>query len=84
MTGIRINLVEESMDIRLVIVASVDNEGEDCTVCDDATARVQANVYLPVDDSSRGEVKSCCLRCVVPIVRDLAGAAFRILVEVAK
>jgi hypothetical protein len=75
--------VQDSLDIRLVTVSNVDNEGEDCQVCDDATARVQANVYLPVDDASRGEVKSCCLRCVVPIVRDAVGAAFHILVEVA-
>ena len=82
MTGVRI--VQESVDIRLVTVSSVDNEGEDCQVCVDATARVQANVYLPVDDSSRGQVKSCCLRCVAPLVREVAGAAFRILVEVAE
>lgn len=84
MTGIRI--VQESLDIRLVTVSNVDNQGEPCNYCDwdTADAGVKANVYLPVDDSSRGEVKSCCLRCVVPIVREVSGAAFRILVEVAE
>jgi hypothetical protein len=76
--------IQSRVDIRLVTVSSVDNEGDDCQVCDDATARVQANVYLPVDDASHGEVKSCCLRCVVPIVREVSDAAFRILVEVAE
>lgn len=81
MTGVRI--VQESLDIRLVTVTNVDNEGEDCQVCDEATARVQANVYLP-DHGSRGQVKNCCLRCVVPLVREASGTTFRILVEVAE
>lgn len=75
--------VQSRVDIRLVTVSSVDNEGEDCQVCDDATARVQANVYLPTADSYAANVKSCCLRCVVPLVRESA-AEFRILVEVAE
>ena len=77
-------IFRETVDIRLVTVDSVDNEGEDCTVCDDATARVQANVYLPTPESSHGEVKSCCLRCVVPLVREATETSYRILVEVAR
>jgi hypothetical protein len=74
--------VFDAQDIHLVTVATVDNEGEDCRVCDDATARVQANVYLPTPESSRGEVRECCLRCVVPLIRD-SSTNFRVLVEVA-
>lgn len=75
--------ITAKVDIRLVMVSSVDNEGEPCTVCDEEDAVVEANVYLPTAESSRGNVKESCLRCVVPLVRD-ASTHFRVLVEVAE
>lgn len=70
--------ITETADIRLVMVADVDNEGEDCEHCDDATHVVRANVYL-VD----GQIVECCLHCVVPVVRENAEAGQSMLVEVA-
>ena len=70
--------ITETADIRLVMVAAVDNEGEACAHCDDATHVVQANVYL-----TDGEVSECCLHCVTPLVRENAEAGQRVLVEVA-
>lgn len=71
--------VSESLDIRMVTVASVDNEGEACEHCDDATHVVRANVYL-----TDGQIVECCLHCVVPVVRDGAEAGRSVLVEVAQ
>ncbi len=70
--------ITETADIRLVMVAAVDNEGEACEHCDDATHTVRANVYL-----MDGQIVECCLHCVVPVVREDAEAGQRILVEVA-
>jgi len=75
--------VIDAQDIHLVTVATVDNYGEPCTVCDEEDAVVVANVYLPTAESSRGNVKEACLRCVVPLVRD-SSTNFRVLVEVAE
>lgn len=76
-------IVTDAQDIHLVTVSRVDNQGEPCTVCDEEDAVVEANVYLPTAESSRGNVKESCLRCVVPLVRD-ASTHFRVLVEVAE
>lgn len=70
--------ITDMVDIRLVMVANVDNENEACEHCDDATHVVQANVYL-----MDGQITECCLHCVVPTVRENAEAGHRILVEVA-
>ena len=72
--------ITDRVDIHLVMVSSVDNEGEACTHCDDATHTVQANVYLSCPD---GEVLETCLHCVVPVVKEHAEAGHMITVEVA-
>lgn len=72
--------ITETADIRLVMVANVDNEGEACEHCDDATHVVQANVYLPCPGHI---VVECCLHCVIPTVRENAEAGQSLLVEVA-
>lgn len=76
--------VTDKMDIRLVVVPSVDNQDEPCNYCDWDTAEtgVKANVYFG-DRSEPRQYLRCCMRCVVPVVREYAQGTEGVLVEVA-
>lgn len=77
-------ILVEKFDITLKPVPEVDNQGEDCTVCDKEGARIQAQVYH-YDTRVGSCLADCCLECLVETVRDAASKTNRpIVVEIGE
>lgn len=70
MNGITLTRGIAIYDVKLAFVSKLDRAGEDCPVCDNETATIEAQLYW----MEHGEVQfqECCGACMKIIVEDAA------------
>ena len=78
------NLVEK-FEITLRPVPGVDNQGEQCPMCDREFAPVEAQIYYRDKETGEDRMEDSCLPCLVESVRYAANRTERtITVEIGE
>jgi hypothetical protein len=72
-------------DIRMNIVAAVDNQGALCGFCGDAYAMVAVNIYATNQDMI-DQCADCCLSCIAYVLDNQldVNPVFPVLIEIAQ